>query len=319
MQILLQGYGYSGVSFLRDFFKEICETFVFDEEFDLIRKSGGILELENVLCQNNPFLDDCVIRNFANFYNYLANDRNWKSIMGEEFCELSQKLISDLILCKKIWVNKGFQVQNSIKYPKDKFGIHKNWQKEIKRLNEDENIYFLKPLTIDEIHRKLIAYTKSIIRLFPQKKYLCLVHALQISSLIKPQLKYFDEDVKIITISRDPRDVFIDMKLMDDVTSFIQYYKKWHLNDKENFVENPCKLLNIKFEDFVLNYDKVEKEILDFCKIDITSHVKRMKYSNPEISKKNIGLYKDYANQKEIKLIENELCSYLYGDGINSR
>lgn len=63
-QILLQGYGFSGVSFLRDFFKEIDGTYVFNKEFDLFRKSGGIMDLITTLSLNNPFLDDCVIRHF---------------------------------------------------------------------------------------------------------------------------------------------------------------------------------------------------------------------------------------------------------------
>lgn len=313
MQLLLQGYGYSGVSFLRDFFKEVDDSFVFNEEFDLLRKSGGILDLYNVLVQNNPFLDDCVIRVFMNFYKYLAYERKWSDVLGNAFVDLSESLVNDLVLYKKEWENKGFQVQNAIKFPEDIYGFHKKYKSKIIEQNEDKNIYFLKNFDRGGVRVLLEKYMQKLLKLFPSRKYLCLVHPLQISSPLDNQLNFFDKDAKILTISRDPRDVFLDSNLIKDVNIFIEYFKKWHLMDEYNYKKFGKNILQIQFEDFVLNYGKVEKEILDFCGIKKEEHSQRKKYSNPDISKKNVGLYKCYKNQKEISLIERELKNYIYG------
>lgn len=310
-QLLLQGYGYSGVSFLRDFFKEIEGAYVFNYEFDLLRKSGGIMDLLTTLSLNNPFLDDCVIRRFSDFYNYLYKNANWKSELSDKFLEISKNLEEELIMYIQDFPTRGFAVQESIKFPKDKFYFHKKFKEKIIDLNHDKDVYFIKNFSEDKYKVLLKEYMTNVLSLFPECEYLALVHPLQISMKIKSWL-YFFENYRVITISRDPRDVFVDMNFMHDEFKFTEYYKKFRRYDSVNNEECGNSILNIRFEDFVLDYNKVEKQILDFCGIEFSKHNKRQTISNPEVSKNNIGLYKTFSNQKAISYIEKELSEYCY-------
>ena len=109
----------------------------------------------------------------------------------------------------------------------------------------------------------------------------------------------------IICVKRNPLDQYSELKLhkgMKNVDEFINWYlhcKKMESRDQFN----DDRLLEINFEEFVLDYKIKTREICDFLKIDW------MKDSNydPNISKKNIGKYKSYLDKKEIEIIKNKL------------
>ena len=72
-------------------------------------------------------------------------------------------------------------------------------------------------------------------------------------------------------------------------------------------ISNPI-LLKIRFEDFVNNNDEMINLVCNHTFLDpnILSDYK------PDLSKKNIGKYKNILNNYEIDKIENSLSEYLY-------
>lgn len=119
--------------------------------------------------------------------------------------------------------------------------------------------------------------------------------------------KYFLNS-RVVLVTRDPRDQFASLKNRKkarNVEGFVHWYKQLqiHLNNIYN-----SKLLILKFEHFVNNYDSMVNVLCDhiFVKSDVQS------IYDPNYSKKNVGKYKKILNRKEINTIEKNLSEYLF-------
>jgi hypothetical protein len=119
--------------------------------------------------------------------------------------------------------------------------------------------------------------------------------------------KYF-YNRKIILVTRDPRDQFVFIKKAkkgDSVDGFIDWYLEMVKRIKN--VENNL-LLKIKFEEFVTKHKEILDLICDHLLIDRTIS----STYDPNLSFKNIGLYKKFLKKNEIDKIEKKLSGYIY-------
>lgn len=119
--------------------------------------------------------------------------------------------------------------------------------------------------------------------------------------------KYFS-DCKVVLVTRDPRDQFLEIKQYKKATSvldFVDWYKEMQQRLKQI---KDVKLLQIKFEDFIYKNDKMINVLCDHMSIslDILSNYQ------VELSKNNIGKYKKSLSQKELDFIEHHLSAYIY-------
>ena len=119
--------------------------------------------------------------------------------------------------------------------------------------------------------------------------------------------KYFD-DRKTILVTRDPRDQYLEIKQYkkgQSIMGFIDWYKEMQnrlkLIDDEN-------IFQLRFEDFVNHNTKYIKIICDYLKLsDKVSSNYRV-----ELSKENVHKFRKYKDQKEIRLIEDNLKDFIY-------
>ena len=70
------------------------------------------------------------------------------------------------------------------------------------------------------------------------------------------------------------------------------------------------RVLRINFEDLILKYYETRKEVFNFLDIDESDHVNKFQYFDPNISIKNIGIWKKHKNQDDMKKIYIELTKY---------
>ena len=70
--ILVNGLGFSGSGALVDYFKEFLNTTVIQVEFELLRHSGGIWELESAILSQNIFLIDSTVKRFLRLIDFLS-------------------------------------------------------------------------------------------------------------------------------------------------------------------------------------------------------------------------------------------------------
>jgi len=132
----------------------------------------------------------------------------------------------------------------------------------------------------------------------------------------KEIFKYFD-NVKLIVVTRDPRDIYSSMKSSRspsspsaDVKKFTKWYKfiiEEYYNHKKNINHNYKKsILEINFEDFILNFDQEKKNILKF--IDTKEINNKYDLDN---SKKNVFISKNELLSYEKAYIKKNLRKYL--------
>lgn len=132
---------------------------------------------------------------------------------------------------------------------------------------------------------------------------------------------YFGEELRVIVVERDPRDVFILNKYLWaeknnavpyplNAKRFSLFYKRMRQTEK---IKESKQILRIHFEDLVYNYDQTVAKIISFVDSDLKKHVKKKERFDPATSIKNTQLFlmnKEY--EMEAAVIAEELPEYLY-------
>ena len=100
------------------------------------------------------------------------------------------------------------------------------------------------------------------------------------------------------------------MFIPEEIGDFIKYQKALYkrLEQQKKEVAND-RFLIIRFEDLVLKYDDSVNTIFTFLNIDHKLHSRKKTIFIPEISKRNIGLWKNNLCEKEIDIINKDLKS----------
>jgi len=316
--VIVAGFGGSGSSAVIDLLREFDTFKDLGLEFRLLVDPDGILNLEDNLINNwTPFQSDMAIKRFKELINKLSNKNKFPYFrtdltrkLGKEFVSLSDEYINNLISFSykgmwigindpKWWICRKFREKFGIKFLNYCKPIHISFKKE-QFINITKN--YLKGLFESNINDKKIKYIildEGYASLNPSRV-----------------LKYFEYS-KMIIVHRDPRDIFIGALknefhfIPHEIEAFINWYECLQKQTRTYIDEND-KILRINFEDLVLKYDKTLKKILQFLSMYNYSHTNKKKYFNPNISIKNIGIYKNYKNQHEIELIYNHLKEYCY-------
>ena len=81
---------------------------------------------------------------------------------------------------------------------------------------------------------------------------------------------------------------------------------------ESEIVTESKKILRIKFEDLIYQYDKTIDKIEKFMGFTKKDHIRPLTRFNPEVSIKNTQIFNAKEYQEETKIIEIELKKYLY-------
>ena len=118
--------------------------------------------------------------------------------------------------------------------------------------------------------------------------------------------KYF-LNRKIVLLTRDPRDQFAELKMIKQARSvegFIDWYKE--LQRRLEKISNP-DVLHLRFEEFVNN----NEEMINVLCTHMSLNPNILSNYDPNLSRKNIGKYKDFLSHKEIDVIQKDLSKYI--------
>ena len=133
--------------------------------------------------------------------------------------------------------------------------------------------------------------------------------------------RYFDDDVRVIVVDRDPRDVFLSNKyywsksgevvpLPYDAEEFCRVYAGMRRCEAD--ADDP-RILRLHFEDLIYRYDETLKRVYPFLDVSAAQHDRRGTILMPERSANNTQLFRrkpEYA--EEAALIADRLPEYLY-------
>ena len=138
------------------------------------------------------------------------------------------------------------------------------------------------------------------------------------STNLSRYLRYFN-DIQVIIVDRDPRDVFClekyvwkDGMIPTDPELFCKWFKYTRSNRKKELENTNVKF--VQFEDLIYKYTETVSDIEMWLQLNEKDHIRRKKIFNPDLSRKNTKTWIKYENNEKenIKYIEKELNHYLY-------
>ena len=310
-------------------------------EFNLLRIQGGLLDLYNALEEDwSPIRSDAAIRRFkkvvlklgtkANFRKpsslFIANGMNYNNYFNNNFFDITDRYLESLI-----------DYTYNIEWPYlsiDKGPVNQFFERINRTLNKKKVFH---SQVFGSIKNNFIENTRSYIDelfnsiSFDGPKNFVLHNAVEPFNPTRG-LNLFNH-AKIIIVQRDPRDVYASNFVKNEVFSpSFEVTRHWDLKmgltsagNIETFIKrqkaqydrikssnDDSRILRLSFEQIVMNYESSIKSICTFLNISEQQQILKGKFFKPELSKKNIGLWKLMKDQTNISHIENQLNKYCY-------
>lgn len=326
------GFGYSGSGAVWDLLKEYpdCKLIGKEREFTMLYQPDGLGDLKyHIVDSPARFMSsDVAIGRFIQTVRSL-DKRAWEEIFNGRLIPLSETFVRQItqVNWKGYWQIDIDALENNkvgyIAYRLKRFynSFAKRHKLPETRLLKRRDMY----LSIEEPGSERFMtcarqYLDSLIQAAGYSAADDFVVFNQIFPANCPTLffEYFSQS-KAILVIRDPRDVYITLKRVqdagsqwfphDNVDDFIEYYKIMHRSLLDLQDEN---VLIVRFEELIYQYDATRDKILNFCGLTGKSHSKA-RFFDPAISIRNTMLYREYPEHEEdIKKIETALPDYLY-------
>ena len=324
MLIGVCGFGETGSGAVLDYIKEFDTVSVKDDlEFTYLTAVDGMLYLERALMNPYSRTSDSIwgIKRFMEVVNRRKSHYQGHGLSADTFVKSAEKFIDSITMVKWFWGYKSysyyslyflhhFMMTHVIPRIERKTGHRANrWPlKEVSFSVHPENFYEAAQQHIDELLKDMGINQDSVIALD------------QPFGANNPQACFpFLKDPYAIIVDRDPRDLYVSgkTKLMgqwhffpiEPVEDFITYYKA--LRDNQPYRQIHPRVLSIRFEDLVYEYDKTTEKINSFLHLPVNPHPKT--WFDPSRSIANTQVFKRYPNfAEDVKKIEEALPEYLF-------
>lgn len=321
---LVSGYCWSGSSAVVDLLKEYSCNIEPGIEFRLIKDPYGINDLYNALVvKRDPLNYDIAIKDYLWFVDALNRKPtrlkpglNYQAFFGNNLVAYTKEFINKLVEYQYDSYWWMFELKKDpVKIIEEKikrkfFNITEQPRMFFSDISEEdfcnETNNYIKKLLVGKYGTN---FTKNII----------LDQAVSVFNASN-EMKFI-KNSKLIVVDRDPRDVYTDLckggfligeQLMKSRNPMM--YVEWHNAWRKNsyLLNNNNDILQLRFEDVIFNYSETVKKIEDFLGLDASLHVDIGKYLDINISKKNVGIWKDFLTDTEIQVFDRYLKDCFY-------
>ena len=329
-KITVASYYSSGSSAVTDLlteFKNVKSLTSF--EFRFAHDPDGLSELEyNVVDNFNRHNSGHALKRYqrlVNYYSYHLLTHRYERFFNGKWKKLSDQYINELT---------DFSYPGTWQYDfYDKGKWYEFWHKLPNRIlhytiwrNKPDNSCFFNHETTLATHPSeerfldcTRRYTEALMKAAnPENKTYLLLDQLVPSTNIERHMRYF-ENLKVIVVDRDPRDIFIQAKYQwhdKIVPSDVEIFCKWYrytrsTRNTEHWNEE--KIMLIQFEDLIYHYDETLKKIMHWTGLKCTDHIHPKNCFNPDKSVKNTRCWINHPEYaQEMAYIEKELPEFLY-------
>ena len=328
----VSGFSTSGSSAAVDLLKEFRGTYEAEAEIRIIKDPYGLCELERALVDNwelinstaaiSDFIAINKIYSRTNKYPWSPAGLNYKKTITPRYMDIISDFIgklTDFEMTQDYYYNKfkksyfryvTDRVRQGIQiYSKGRLHTSREYKGYFAHPDRDTFCKAVQELFIDLFRDKIEENNCPFVIL---------------DQAVSPQNtqvihRYFKK-AKMIIVDRDPRDMYInDLKWG---ASFNDYFRsaesgrrfaQLHKQQRKNIIIDE-DVLYIRFEDIVLNYEDTVSKICEFVGFDKKDHIYPKMYLKPEVSCKNVGLWKGYYDtcKEPINEISRILPEMLY-------
>lgn len=324
-------YG-TGSSAITDYVSEFKNVFSFtNEEFRFIQDPDGISDLEFNLveCFNRHNSGHSLKRykRLVDFYNGNLFGKKYRTFFGDNWEKISYQYIDNLtdftfpgwwqydLYDKGEWFYFRKRILNKIMH----LTLWRNKPERTLNTMKNEITYASHPT-----EQKFLKCTREYIQNLFESVIPPSYDTMMVDQLLPPMnlqryLRYFNNNIQVVIVDRDPRDLFIldkyiwkDGVIPQEVETFCKWYRYTRNHRKtENLNTNQIKF--VRFEDLVYKYDETMPTIRTWLKLKEEDHKMKKKLFNPKVSIKNTQTWTKYPEaEEEIEFIENNLSEYLY-------
>lgn len=321
-------YGNTGSGAVFDLLKEYDELEVIarngaDFEFKFTYMPDGIEDLEFHLCSSPTrwMSSDTAIKRFVDIMKFYGKDYSLISkATKQKYKEITQQYINDIVQVK--WVGRRlFEYMHRGEWGCFLYRLGIKIESTMRRITNKDyrafpsvNMYYsYKPDNFLEASQK---YIRNLISALSsgKKEKIVLDQPFSGDNPLK-SFKYYENPYAIV-VDRDPRDLYIIAKYIypyEDCwipTQSINEYITYYYQMRKQSYTNDDRILRIKFEDLIYEYENTIQQIEVFLNI---KNGKKLTYFNPSISIQNTQIYKLYNNEADnIQRIEKELKEWIY-------
>lgn len=328
------GYMGSGSSAITDILSELNSFINLNGDFEyiLMHCPDGIFDLEDkLLLGNNVIRSDEAIYRFEKRINSLYNLKNfwpgmYKKRISADFLSITNDFIKSITDFKHednvYWYFQQIpdSLSMQIKCYLERFLFSKIRNNSIKPVLKYRGMR-ISYVERNEFYKCAQKYLFDFFKLLGIEEHNIILDQFLLPHNLFRINNYFDENLRVFVVDRDPRDVFILNKYYWlksgvsvayplEVKQFCNYYRKMRQNEIQIEDDRICR---IHFEDLIYNYRNSIKNICNFLDISLSEHAKKFHFFNPKISINNTQMYnKDNSYKAEAKIIEDELSEYMY-------
>lgn len=331
--VITTGYMGSGSSAATDLISEF-RGYDFnngDFEYVLLHCPDGLFDLEDkLLLGNTAIRSDEAMHRFLECAKNLYDTKNYwpgmyKKRISTSFLDITAKFIDSICDFKfdegVYWYYQ--QLPDRIYLQLKNYGnrmVSKLFKKNTKPVLKYNQMFASYPES-DDFYKASRVYLSELYSLLGYDKHNLLMDQFLLPHNLYRLDRYFDSNVRVIVVDRDPRDVFILNKyvwLLNncpvafplDVEDFCMCYKK--MRNAEKMIED-SRILRLHFEDMIYRYEDTLTRIYDFLNVDKEDHIHFKEKLKPDVSINNTQVYLNNTSYaKEIEIIENQLSEYLY-------
>lgn len=329
--IAIGGFCWSGSGALVDLLAEFDNAKVYSEEnifsgdinkaahtegeFKFFINKHSIFNLRNSF-DKNEFEQDVAIKQFIAYFYEMQKQAEFNDAFGGNFIDINIEFLESILdldeYTKKYMSGK--------KYPHTLFKseeTYKNCSFVYDKCPVPYIFYrFKRGMTDEEFDNYVADYIYDFFNNIKFDKYLILDQFFSNQMLLDTMNFYKNEyPIKEVCVYRDPRDQYVSwfkecpITLLRSPEAFIKYCKKRNLPKIHS--KSPNRMC-IRFEDIIFKYEETIPKVLEFLEVDEKDHVKKGQIFIPEISRKNVGIYKTFHDQKAIEMIKKELSELCY-------
>lgn len=344
----VSGIGHSGKTAVTDLLREFSQVDAHPNsfEFNLIRLPDGLIDLYRNIVNGESFVKaDIAIKRFGKLAEKLSD--NYSRVLDCEFREITKRFADSLVLFKyyapwydDLYISGKQGYRDNLKIVLKKIGarnlgivVSKIIGYKYGDVAKKDCVYIANQV---EIKTKFREYLNQILNISTNKIVVT-------NNCLEPfdpmgGMFFFDNAYSVI-VCRDPRDTYASVMYPDGIYTppfelNSNIYSEKYLKDlKRSFLgvedidvfiarqkcyfENLTKsdnhrIIKLNFEDLVLRYEETIAALCDRLGFNPEDHLSKGLYFSPEISKRNVQIWKNIADDKNLLKIENQLSPYLY-------
>lgn len=339
----ISGVGNSGKTAVVDLLREVDRVSAPEYwfEFDFLRVPGGLLDLRHRLVDDwSPIRSHDAVRLYIQTANAMGLDPQWWDVLGMlrstsqrydrrfngAFMKRSRDLACSFVRARyrAEWPYDDLRTDVlllAVRKVLRKLGLREPLRREV--------------LVADgvDFDEKAKAYLTALYReiVAPDTDLVLMNNGFEPYNPV-PALNMLDG--RQIVVTRDPRDVYVsglnqhniassDRRLLpfdndglnksflatDDVATFV---KRTRVHYDHLYAGNDPRVLKLRFEDLALAYNRTVQRIFAFLEIDAARHSRPKTAFQPEVSARNVGLWRQFSSRAEIDFIARELPTLLF-------